>query len=616
MKRALALILAGLLCVLLCLPVSATETVLPSDWSREAMTFAVENGIYYGDHTGALHPHENITRAEMAAVLVRLLGAQEAADLSAYTDVDASAWYAPELSAAVAAGIFSGVSASRMQPNDPITREQAAVVFSRAFGIVSAERNVEKIFSDASAVSVYARDAVSALYARDILHGYPDGSFRPAASITRAEVAQLLSNLLDCIADTPDELPANGTVLYRGSAALPETLTLDGTLILGQAMPARFTVTAWSISDTLVLRTGSDTDLDLTNLTAETLVCAPNGGSVAAGTKTVRLMGSVRYTGNADTLTAVSGTHSAAGEYSAVCVRGGSLTLDGTAKSVTLESAVLTLNGTADTVVIDGKNARLDGSGHVKSVTVNEENADVSVSYDTLVDEWALRYQNEHGAALTTVRTARIPCTVLYDTAIYENRDYTGYIRTLPKGTVVYNEYHPDRAMHITCADGTWGWIDSWACSITSGTTTDGDLDYSKATKEGYVDLRGYESATPYLIWVSRYTQKVMVFHGSKGDWELIHTFPCSSGSNSTPTPIGVFEITSRDPLWYFATYYVKNASSFNGGHAFHTITYNYDNSVLDGRVGQPLSHGCVRMHPADCSYIYSLPYRTRVVIY
>lgn len=125
MKRALALILAGLLCVLLCLPVSAAEAVLPSGRSREAMTFAVENSIYYGDHTGALHPHENITRAEMEAVLVRLLGAQEQADLSAYTDVDASAWCTPALSAAVAAGIFGGVSTSRMQPNNPITREQA-----------------------------------------------------------------------------------------------------------------------------------------------------------------------------------------------------------------------------------------------------------------------------------------------------------------------------------------------------------------------------------------------------------------------------------------------------------------------------------------------------------
>lgn len=612
MKRGIALVL--LLCMLLCLPVSAVE--LPNDWSREAMSFAVENEIYRGDQTGALHPHKNITRAEMAAVLVRLLGAREQADLSAYTDVNPSAWYASELSSAVAAGIFGGISATQMQPDAPITREQAAVVLSRAFGIVSDKRSAYTAFSDASSVSAYARDAVSALVARDILHGYPDGSFAPAAPITRAEIAQLLFNLLDCIADDPEELPASGTVLYRGSDPLPETLTLDGTLILGQTVPAQH-APAWSISDTLVLRTGRNTALDLTASTVRTLVCAPNGGKVSANAKTVWLMGGgVSYLGNADSLCSVSGTHSASGAYTSVLVRGGALTLDGSAKALTLEAASVTLNGAADTAVIDGKNAHLGGSGHVKSVTVNEENADVSVSYDTLTDEWAIRYQNEHDAALTTVRTARVACTVLYDTAIYENRNYTGYIRTLPKGTVVYNEYHPDRAMHITCADGTWGWIDSWACDITGSTVTDGALDYSKATKEGFADLMGYKSATPYLIWVSRYTQKVMVFQGSQGDWELIHTFPCSSGSNDTPTPAGVFSITSRDPMWYFDTYYVKNASSFNGGHAFHTVTYNYDGSLLDGRVGLPLSHGCVRMYPADCSYIYSLPYSTCVVVY
>lgn len=616
MKRGISLILAGLLCALLCLPASALDPALPNDWSREAMEFVTEHGIYHGDRTGALRPHENITRAETAAVLVRLLGAHERVSLSAYTDVNANAWYASELSSAVASGIFGGVSATQMQPDAPITREQAAVVLSRAFGIVSDDRTAYTAFSDAGSVSAYARDAVSALYARDILHGYPDGSFRPSASVTRAEVAQLLFNLFDCIADTPEELPAQGTVLYRGSEPLPETLTLDGTLILGQALPAGFSVADWSISDTLVLRTGSDTELDLTHLTADTLVCAPNGGSVSADVKTVRLLGSVRYSGDADSLTAVSGTHSANGTYTSVCVRGGSLTLGGFAKTLTLETASVTLNGAAEAAVIDGKNAHLDGKGHVGAVTVNRENAEVSVSHDSLTDNWAILYQNEHDAALSAVQAARVPCTLLRDTAIYENRDYTGYIRTLPGGTVVYNEYHPDRAMHITCADGTWGWIDSYACDISGSAVTDGALDYSKATKEGFVDLNGYKSATPYLVWVSRYTQKVNVFCGTQGDWELIHTFPCSSGSNDTPTPMGVFSITSRDPMWYFDTYYVKNASSFNGGHAFHTVTYNYDGSLLDGRVGLPLSHGCVRMYPADCSYIYSLPYYTCVVVY
>ena len=130
------------------------------------------------------------------------------------------------------------------------------------------------------------------------------------------------------------------------------------------------------------------------------------------------------------------------------------------------------------------------------------------------------------------------------------------------------------------------------------------------------MDYLGYDSETDYLIWVSRYTQKVMVFQGSARNWKLIRTFPCSTGSNDTPTPQGIFEIFSRTQRWNFSYYYVNTVSIFNGGHAFHTILLDYGGGVYDGRVGIPLSHGCIRMLPEDCKYIYNLPMNTRVVVY
>ena len=147
------------------------EYEYPDDWSRPALVFTVENGILAGDENHNLNPGKNITRAEMAAVLVRLLGAKEAADLSAFTDLEKDAWYMTELAAAVKAGIFGGVSATSMQPNAPITREQAVVVLSRAFGIVSGDRTAYKNFSDGSQVSPYARDALSAMREMGLANG-------------------------------------------------------------------------------------------------------------------------------------------------------------------------------------------------------------------------------------------------------------------------------------------------------------------------------------------------------------------------------------------------------------------------------------------------------------
>ena len=136
------------------------------------------------------------------------------------------------------------------------------------------------------------------------------------------------------------------------------------------------------------------------------------------------------------------------------------------------------------------------------------------------------------------------------------------------------------------------------------------------SAEEGFADLMGYDSKTDYLVWVSRYTQKVIVFQGSKGDWNVIQTFPCATGANYTPTPAGVFEIYDHTGRWNFDEYYVGYVSIFNGNHAFHTVLTNYDGTLHDGRVGIPLSPGCVRMIHENARYIYNLPMYTRVVIY
>ena len=642
MKKRLCRYLALLLALSLLLSFGAAaanagDYDIPNDWSHDALVFAVENDILRGDQQQKLNPQQNITRAEMAAVLVRLLGASGGGDLSAFSDIDSGAWYYDELSAAYAAGIFGG-SDGKMLPNAPITREQAVVVLCRAFGIVSDNRSAYTAFSDGKKVSAYARDSVSALREQGLMSGYKDGSVRPQAYITRAEIAQLLFNILDCIVDTPDELPASGTILYRGTRALPDELKLDGTLILAQSAPAALAPTNWEISGALVLRTGKDTNADLTNAAARELVCAPLGGKVSGAADKVFLWGvTSSYTGSAKQLTVLGGDHTFTGSSEKLTVCAGSLTHRGDSKTVSLdEKTRLVLNGDADSAAIDGggvrltvsgrveavtvngKNAVLDGSGSVGTLTIQAENCSVKLSCDTVDDVWYETYQKEHDAALKTVQTMRVACTVQRATAIYKNQNFTGYLRELPVGTTVYNEWHPSGdAFYVSLKDGTKGWVPRWDCDIPDDTvTTDGDLDYSKATKEGFVDLRGYDSKTDYLVWVSRYTQKVIVFQGKKGDWEVIRTFPCSSGANNTPTPEGIYTINGRTWRWNFDYYYVDNVSIFSGGHAFHSILIDYGGNVFDGRVGIPLSHGCVRMLPDDCRYIYSLPMETRVIVY
>lgn len=594
----------------------------PDDWSRPALVFAVENGVLAGDENHNLNPQANITRAEMAAVLVRLLGATEPCDLSAYQDVDPNAWYCRELSVAVNAGIFGGVSATSMQPNNPITREQAIVVLSRAFGITDQDRTAYKSFTDGDRVSSWARDAMSAMKKQGLANGYSDGSFHPQSSITRAEVAQLLFNLFDCIADSPAEIPASGWVLYRGSEKLPGSLTLDGTLILGQACDPKIVAFDWNVTGSVMVRTGKDTNADFSGLKTARLVCAPLSGKINGKAQEVSLWGAgCSFYGSADVLISLDGTQNASGDYGAVDLRAGHLTVTGNpGKVVCSANTHLTVNGgKAESVTVSGRYVTVDGTGSAALITINAGNFDVTLAYDTLDDSWYQSYVKEHDNALSTVKTQMVPCTVEKDTALYSYQGGGGYIRDLPKGTTVYNIFHPAGTwFYVQCTDGTRGWVPRWDCYIPDDPpgATNGDLDYSDATKEGFVDLKGYSSKTNYLVWVSRYTQKVIVFTGEKENWKVYKTFPCSSGSNNSPTPEGIYEIYLSGDHWNFDSYYVTNVTLFNGDIGFHSILYNYDGSIFDGTLGYPASHGCIRM-PFDASaFMETLPLGTTVVVY
>lgn len=649
----------------------------PDDWSRPALMFAVENGILKGDQDQNLNPQNNITRAEMAAVVVRMLGATKQADLSAYGDVTENDWFYGEFAAAVEAGIFNGTSATTLEPNALLTREQAMTVITRAFGIVSTRRDAYLGYSDSATISAYAWDAVSAMAEHSFVSGYEDGSLRPANPITRAEVAQLMYNIFTCIADTPEEIPGEGNVLYRGSEALPETLTLDGSLVIGQAAPTVFQAEDWTITDTLAVRSGVGTKADLTGLTAATLVFAPLSGEVTASVPTVFLSGGAKLTGDSKILTILDGNSNVTGSTDVLVQRDGAylvmvgdvntsatlddntalvldgdcpvltagtyvgLTLRGDVSSVSLGDACvldaqgkvdsltmgqnctitlekdidvlvvncngvkLTLNGTVGDLQVSGGNVVLDGTGYAEKLTLTSDQVTVNLAYGEYI--------------YNAVKTALVPCVTVTETKVYAENGGDGYLFTLPKDTTVYNEHWPGGTYtYVTLEDGTKGWVRRYNLYIDNDNVIyDGDYDYSTEAKESFVNSRGYASNTEYLIWISRYTQKVVIFTGSEGNWKVIRTCRCGSGAAETPTPEGVYATFKRETVWNYGDYYVSDVTRFYGGHAFHSYLRKNLVQPYNSTLGKPISHGCIRLHPDDSEYIWdNIPLDTTVVVY
>lgn len=126
-----------------------------------------------------------------------------------------------------------------------------------------------------------------------------------------------------------------------------------------------------------------------------------------------------------------------------------------------------------------------------------------------------------------------------------------------------------------------------------------------------------YSSTTQYLIMVDRDSHKVGIFTGSKGAWKYVYKWDCANGKSSTPTIGGVFTVQNKG-------YYFDSGSSrcywwtqFYGNYLFHSVLYNKNGTLQDGRVGMALSHGCVRLQIENAKWIYdNIPRGTTVVVY
>ena len=126
-----------------------------------------------------------------------------------------------------------------------------------------------------------------------------------------------------------------------------------------------------------------------------------------------------------------------------------------------------------------------------------------------------------------------------------------------------------------------------------------------------------YSSSTPFLILVNRSTHKVGVFQGWQGNWNCIQYWDCADGAVNTPTVEGIFRVGIKG-------YYFDSGASrcfwytqFYGNYLFHSVLYNKNGSLQDGRVGMALSHGCVRLLIQNAKWIYdTIPSNTTVVVY
>lgn len=159
-------------------------------WAFDYVEKLYALGAVKGDENGNFNPDAKITRAEFVKLLVEILNLDNMGDISFY-DVNENDWYYKYVNIAYTNGLVNGVSETNFYPDAQITREDMALIISRAFTSLKADDKALD-FKDTENISSYALDAVKVLFANNIISGN-NGFFNPKDNASRCEAAKIIA---------------------------------------------------------------------------------------------------------------------------------------------------------------------------------------------------------------------------------------------------------------------------------------------------------------------------------------------------------------------------------------------------------------------------------------
>lgn len=194
--------------------VNTYRTYHPSTPSKPTLNTGDHYAYVMGYPDGTVRPNGSITRAEVSTILFRLLSDKTRDEYftteSSFTDVKAGAWYNNSIATLEKAGVIVDTAkGGAFRPNEAITRAELAAMLAQ-FSDAKPVKGVK--FSDVSA-GHWAYEAIAIAAKMGWIEGYPDGTFRPDATITRAEMMTLVNRALDRVPSDEDHLLSKRVML-------------------------------------------------------------------------------------------------------------------------------------------------------------------------------------------------------------------------------------------------------------------------------------------------------------------------------------------------------------------------------------------------------------------
>ncbi|MBQ3225398.1 MAG: S-layer homology domain-containing protein [Oscillospiraceae bacterium] len=177
--------------------------VKENDWFYNCVMTLADRNIISGMGNGIFAPQKNISRAQLATILANLANANLADTATPFEDVPESAWYAKAVSWAYTNGIVNGLTEKTFAPDANVTRQDMAVMIMRYADKVAKETLVESNapaeFADDAEIAAYAKEAVYKMQRAGIIGGKPGNLFDAKAYATRAEASKMIFVLLNLL---------------------------------------------------------------------------------------------------------------------------------------------------------------------------------------------------------------------------------------------------------------------------------------------------------------------------------------------------------------------------------------------------------------------------------
>ena len=207
-------------------------------WAKGAIDNWKDRGIIKGDGRN-FNPNNNITRAEMVVILDNIFK-YDLKKENLFSDIKEEEWHYDALIKAYSHDVIKGDYNENgdlvVRPKDSLTRAEAAVIFTNVFAIEVPSDYVSNFKDDN--LPKWAKNSIFAMEAAGYIRGKGEGLFEPNSNLTRAEMVQILDNVIELYIDSPKDynVDVTGNVVINSPGVKLKNMKVDGNIYLAEGI--------------------------------------------------------------------------------------------------------------------------------------------------------------------------------------------------------------------------------------------------------------------------------------------------------------------------------------------------------------------------------------------